>query len=147
MQPLKAGATIGILGGGQLGRMLAQAAARLGLQCHIFSSEADACSLQVVRRSTLADFSDKAALEAFAKGCDVITYEFENVPAPAALFLATQKPVFPDPRILETIQDRLLEKTFIRNLRIPTATFAPAINHWFLRKKGRSHFKGSFFSF
>jgi 5-(carboxyamino)imidazole ribonucleotide synthase len=125
MQPLRPGATIGILGGGQLGRMLAQAAARLGLQCHVFSSEADACSFQVVQRSMLADFSDKAALEEFARGCDVITYEFENVPAPAALFLAKQKPVLPDPRILETTQDRLLEKTFIRKLRIPTAAFAP----------------------
>lgn len=125
MRPLKPGATIGILGGGQLGRMLAQAAARLGLQCHVFSSEPDACSFQVVQRSTLGEFSDEAALEKFARDCDVITYEFENVPAPAASFLARHKPVLPNPRILETTQDRLIEKTFIRKLRIPTAAFAP----------------------
>jgi 5-(carboxyamino)imidazole ribonucleotide synthase len=125
MRPLKPGATIGILGGGQLGRMLAQAAARLGLQCHVFSSESDACSFQVVQRSTRADFSDKAVLKKFAESCDVITYEFENVPASAAMILAAHKPVLPDPRILETTQDRLLEKTFVRKLRIPTAAFAP----------------------
>jgi 5-(carboxyamino)imidazole ribonucleotide synthase len=124
MQPLKPGATIGILGGGQLGRMIAQAAAQLGLQCHVFSSEPDACSFQVVQRSTLADFSDEAALEAFARGCDIITYEFENVPARAAQFLARHKPVLPDPKILETTQDRLLEKNFVTGLKIPTSPFA-----------------------
>lgn len=129
MRPIKPGATIGILGGGQLGRMLAQAAARLGLQCHVFSSEPDACSFQVVQRSTLANFSDEAALDKFARDCDVITYEFENVPAQAAKFLSERKPVFPDPGILETTQDRLLEKTFLRKLRIPTAAFAPVADH------------------
>lgn len=124
MQPLKPGATVGILGGGQLGRMLAQAAAQLGLQCHVFSSDPDACSFQVVQRSTLADFSDKTALKKFAESCDVITYEFENVPAPAAAFLANLKPVLPDPGILATTQDRLVEKTFVRKLRIPTVPFA-----------------------
>jgi 5-(carboxyamino)imidazole ribonucleotide synthase len=128
MQKLKPGATIGILGGGQLGRMLAQAAARLGLRCHVYSSEADACSFQVVQRATLADFSDQTALEKFAHGCDVITYEFENVPASAALFLAARKPVLPDPKVLETTQDRLIEKNFIKKLRIPTASYV-AVNN------------------
>ena len=124
MKMLKPGSTIGILGGGQLGRMLAQAAATLGLQCHIFSSEADACSFQVVQRATLGDFADQSALEKFARDCDVITYEFENVPASAAEFLAQRKKVLPDPKVLETTQDRLIEKNFIRDLRIPTAPYA-----------------------
>jgi 5-(carboxyamino)imidazole ribonucleotide synthase len=121
---LKPGATIGILGGGQLGRMLAQAAARLGLKCHVFSSEADACSAQVVPRFTRAEFSDHAALEKFAQDCDVITYEFENVPAESAAFLAARKPVLPDPTVLATTQDRLIEKSFVADLGIPTALFA-----------------------
>lgn len=124
MRALKPGATIGILGGGQLGRMLAQAAARLGFQCHVFSSEADACSFQIVQQSTLADFSDHAALEKFARQCDVITYEFENVPSLVASFLAKRKTVLPDPKVLETTQDRLLEKEFIQSLKIPIAPFA-----------------------
>ncbi len=124
MAPLKPGATIGILGGGQLGRMLAQAAARLGLQCHVFSSESDACSFQVVRRATLAEFSDEQALAKFAADCDVITYEFENVPAEAASFLAARKPVLPDPKVLETTQDRFVEKSFVAGLGIATAPFA-----------------------
>ena len=124
MQVLKPGSTIGILGGGQLGRMLAQAAAKLGLQCHVYSSERDACSFQVVQRATLAGFADHAALERFARDCDVITYEFENVPASAAAFLAKHTPVLPDPEVLETTQDRLIEKNFVRNLDIATAPYA-----------------------
>jgi 5-(carboxyamino)imidazole ribonucleotide synthase len=125
---LKPGATIGILGGGQLGRMLALAAARLGLECHVFSSERDACSFQVASRATWAEFSDEAALEAFARDCDVITYEFENVPATAAAFLAARKPVLPDPKVLETTQDRLVEKDFVARLRIGTAPYAAVGN-------------------
>jgi 5-(carboxyamino)imidazole ribonucleotide synthase len=122
---LEPGATIGILGGGQLGRMLAQAAARLGLHCHIFTPESDSCALEVVRRSTIAEYSDIAALDAFAADCDVITYEFENVPAECAAFLKKRKPVFPDPSVLENTQDRLIEKDFIASLKIPTAPYAP----------------------
>ena len=122
---LKPGATIGILGGGQLGRMLALAAARLGLQCHIYSSEEDACSFQVVQRATRAEFSDEAALEAFARDCDVVTYEFENIPVECAAFLAARKPVFPDPKVLAKTQDRFVEKSFIASLGIGTAPFAP----------------------
>jgi 5-(carboxyamino)imidazole ribonucleotide synthase len=121
---LSPGATIGILGGGQLGRMLAQAAARLGLRCHVYSSESDACAFDVVRRSTLASFSDEAKLAQFAKECDVITYEFENVPAEAASFLAARTPVLPDPKVLATTQDRLIEKQFLVSLGIETAKFA-----------------------
>lgn len=121
---LKPGATVGILGGGQLGRMLALAAARLGLRCHVYSSEEDACSFQVVQRATRAEFTDHAALEAFARDCDVITYEFENVPAECATFLAARKPVLPEPTVLARTQDRLIEKTFLSDLGIATAPFA-----------------------
>ena len=122
---LTPGATIGILGGGQLGRMLALAAARLGFNCHIYSPERDSCAFQVVRNHTCAPYEDPSALRRFAEAVDVITYEFENVPAKTAAFLERRKPVLPDPRVLETTQDRLIEKDFLRNLKIATAPYAP----------------------
>jgi 5-(carboxyamino)imidazole ribonucleotide synthase len=121
---LKPGATIGILGGGQLGRLLAQAASQLGLHCHILAPETDSCAFEVVRRTTIADYADRAALDAFAQDCDVITYEFENVPAQTAAFLSARKPVLPDPKVLALTQDRLLEKDFLKRLKIPTAPYA-----------------------
>ncbi len=121
---LKPGATIGILGGGQLARMLALAAARLGLKCHVFAPEPDSCGFGVVRRATLAEYSDLAALSRFAEEVDVITYEFENVPADTAAFLASRKPVLPDPAVLATTQDRLIEKDFVTSLGIATAPYA-----------------------
>ena len=124
-QPLKAGATIGILGGGQLGRMLSQAAAKLGLHCHVYAPEKDSCAFEVVRRATVADYLDKKALEIFARDCDVITYEFENVPAECAAFLKSRKPVLPDPSVLENTQDRLIEKDFIAAQKIAVAPYAP----------------------
>jgi 5-(carboxyamino)imidazole ribonucleotide synthase len=122
---LNPGATIGILGGGQLGRMLALAAARLGLHCHIYSPEKDSGAFEVVRASTCASYDDEGALGRFAGSVDVITYEFENVPARTAAFLAKRKPVLPDPRVLELTQDRLVEKNFISGLKIATAPYAP----------------------
>ncbi len=122
---LKPGSTIGILGGGQLGRMLALAAARLGLHCHIYSPEKDSGAFEVVRASTCAAYEDEAALARFANAVDVITYEFENVPAATAAFLAKRKPVYPDPHVLELTQDRLVEKNFISNLKIAVAPYAP----------------------
>jgi 5-(carboxyamino)imidazole ribonucleotide synthase len=121
---LAPGATIGILGGGQLGRMLALAAARLGLKSHVFCPDPQAPAFDVVRRETLADYGDEGALDRFAEAVDVITYEFENVPAEAAKFLAARKPVLPDPAVLATTQDRLAEKTFVAGLQIRTAPFA-----------------------
>jgi len=118
-------ATVGILGGGQLGRMLAMAAAKLGLRCQVFCPTADAPACQVVAHSLKADYTDTAALEAFAHSTDVITYEFENVPAAAAAFLAARRPVLPDPEVLATTQDRLVEKTFLAASQIATAPFAP----------------------
>ena len=121
---LRPGATIGILGGGQLGRMLALAAARLGFLCHIYAPEADSPAFDVVRHSTSAAYDDHDALARFAAAVDVITYEFENVPAETASFLATRKPVLPDPRVLETTQDRLVEKDFVARLGIATPRYA-----------------------
>jgi 5-(carboxyamino)imidazole ribonucleotide synthase len=121
---LNPGATIGILGGGQLGRMLALAAAPLGLNCHIYSPDKDSCAFDVVSRSTCASYEDEAALARFADAADVITYEFENVPAGTAGFLAKRKPVLPDPRVLEITQDRLVEKDFLKGLKIGTAPYA-----------------------
>ena len=122
---LKTGATIGILGGGQLARMLALAAAPLGLRCHVYAPEKDSCAFEFVHAYTCADYEDEDALAGFADAVDVITYEFENVPARTAAFLSTRKQVAPDPRVLETTQDRLEEKNFISALKIATAPYAP----------------------
>ena len=121
---LEAEATIGILGGGQLGRMLALAAARLGFRCHVFAPNPDSPAFDVVHRVTCADYTDTEALDRFAADVDVVTYEFENVPAETAAFLAARVAVVPDPSILATTQDRLAEKNFVASLGIPTALFA-----------------------
>jgi 5-(carboxyamino)imidazole ribonucleotide synthase len=121
---LAPGATIGILGGGQLGRMLALAAARLGFKCHIFAPNPDSPAFDVVHRVTCADYGDTQALDRFAADADVVTYEFENVPAEAATFLAARVPVLPDQNVLATTQDRLAEKDFVAALGIGTAPYA-----------------------
>ena len=121
---LKPGDTIGILGGGQLGRMLAMAAARLGLRCQVFAPDPDSPAFDVVLNATCAEYADVEALELFANDVDVITYEFENVPAAAAMILAARRPVLPDRKILETTQDRLAEKDFVKRLGIGTADYA-----------------------
>jgi 5-(carboxyamino)imidazole ribonucleotide synthase len=121
---LKPGDTIGILGGGQLGRMLAMAAARLGLRCQIFSPDPESPAFDVVLNATCAEYADVEALEVFANDVDVITYEFENVPASAALVLSARRPVLPNRKILETTQDRLAEKDFVTRLGIGTADYA-----------------------
>ena len=121
---LKPGDTIGILGGGQLGRMLALAAARLGLKAQIFSPDPESPAFDVVQNATCAEYADVEALELFASDVDVITYEFENIPASAALILAARRCVLPDPSVLETTQDRLAEKNFVQSLGIATARYA-----------------------
>ena len=122
--PLGPDATIGILGGGQLGRMLALAAARLGFKCHVFCPDSHSPAFDVVRSVTEADYLDFAALDRFAADVDVVTYEFENVPAETATFLSARKPVLPDPNVLAITQDRLTEKEFVTSLGIGTAKFA-----------------------
>ena len=105
--------------------MLALAAAPLGLRCHVYSPEKDSCAFDVVHAQTCASYEDEVGLGRFAGAVDVITYEFENVPAKTAAFLARRKPVLPDPQVLETTQDRLVEKNFISSLKIATAPYAP----------------------
>jgi len=118
------GETIGILGGGQLGRMLAMAAAQLGYRCHVFTPEEDSIAAEVSAAFTCADWTDTEALARFAADCSVVTYEFENVPVTPLLALGTV-PLHPHPRALETAQDRLSEKQFIIGLGGVPAPFAP----------------------
>ena len=121
---LPPGSTIGILGGGQLGRMLSVAAARLGLRCHIYDPSPDPPAADVAHAVTTAPYSDSAALAAFAKCVDVITYEFENIPTTALDTLERLKPIRPNRTALATSQDRLTEKAFLRGLGLQTAPFA-----------------------
>src|ERR1700752_3958944 len=100
-QTIAPGSTIGILGGGQLGRMTALAAAHLGYRCHVFADEADSTTGQVCGAATVADFTDEEALDRCASAVDIATFEFENVPAAAVRRIAALKPVLPRPEILE----------------------------------------------
>ncbi len=118
--------TLGILGGGQLGRMSALAAAKLGIHTHIFCPEENCPASQVTDRFTLANYEDLKALKAFADQVDVITYEFENIPLETVDFLSQHKPVYPDRNLLEVSQNRLKEKKFLNDIGIPTAPWAPA---------------------
>jgi 5-(carboxyamino)imidazole ribonucleotide synthase len=117
-------ATIGIVGGGQLGRMSAMAAARLGYRCHVLTPEPNSPAGQVCAGVTIGDYEDPAALRAFAEAVDVITFEFENVSAEGLDLLASLKPVRPSPAILRISQDRIAEKTFLRDAGVPTAPWA-----------------------
>lgn len=122
--PLKPGATIGILGGGQLGRMMATAAARLGLKCHIYCPDPASPAFDVAAARTVADYGDERALRQFAAAVDLVTYEFENVPARTAAVLAETCPLYPDARALAVSQDRLAEKRFLAGAGIAVAAFA-----------------------
>ncbi|MEO1281570.1 MAG: 5-(carboxyamino)imidazole ribonucleotide synthase [Pseudomonadota bacterium] len=120
---LKAGATIGILGSGQLGRMLAIAAAKLGYRTHIYA-DVSGPAFDVAAQHTIAPYEDLGRMTAFANTVDVVTYEFENVPLGAAAAAQTATEVRPNPRALEVAQDRLVEKRFIDDLSIPVPAFA-----------------------
>ena len=120
---LKAGSTIGILGGGQLGRMLAMAAARLSYRVAIFDPDKNAPAAQVANAHIVAAYDDAAALQAFAKQCDVVTYEFENVPVAAANLIEEIAPVYPKPNALEAAQDRVTEKRSLNTIGVETAPF------------------------
>lgn len=123
-EPLPARSTIGIIGGGQLGRMLAMAAARLSFRTVILEPGADCPAAQVANRQIAADYDDIDALEELSEACDVITYEFENVPVSAAAHLTGSVPVYPPPKALEVSQDRLVEKNFLNEAGLQTASFA-----------------------
>ncbi len=118
------GETIGILGGGQLGRMLGIAAAQLGYRCHVYAPERNSIAAEVCAAFTCAPWDDTAALGAFAADCAVVTYEFENVPVPAPETFGGV-PLVPHPRALEIAQDRLTEKRFAESLGGRAAAFAP----------------------
>ena len=122
MSPLPPGARIGILGGGQLGRMLSMAAARLGYRTHIFEP-GDAPAAQVADALTTASYEDSDALRAFAASVDIVTYEFENVPAAALDLIEATASIRPGRAALEISQDRLTEKQFLRDLGLATAPF------------------------
>jgi 5-(carboxyamino)imidazole ribonucleotide synthase len=122
--PLPPGSTIGVLGGGQLGRMLAMAAARLGFRTHVFAPDAESPAFEVAFAQTVAGYDDAPALDDFARRCAVVTYEFENVAVAAVERLAAILPVRPGARALEVSQDRLAEKRFLRGLGVATADFA-----------------------
>ncbi len=123
-QPLPANATIGILGGGQLGRMTALAAAPLGYRCHIYDPDAEGGpAAQVSFAMTSAAWDDWAALDAFAKAVDVVTYEFENVPVSTVEYLMERVAVRPGPKALEVAQHRVVEKSFARDHGLETAQF------------------------
>ncbi|NLR99665.1 5-(carboxyamino)imidazole ribonucleotide synthase [Rhizobium sp. P38BS-XIX] len=115
--------TIGIIGGGQLGRMLAMAAARLNFRTVVLEPQEDCPAAQVANEQIVASYDDPSALAELARRCDVVTYEFENVPVSAAEELASQVTVYPPPKALEMAQDRLIEKQFINGCGIPTARF------------------------
>ncbi len=124
IEPLASGAVIGILGGGQLGRMLSVAAARLGFRCHIYEPGAECPAGHVAWKTTTAPYEDAAALGAFARGVDVVTYEFENVPTSALDLIESEVPIRPGRIALATSQDRLSEKEFLAALGLATAPFA-----------------------
>jgi 5-(carboxyamino)imidazole ribonucleotide synthase len=123
--PLPPNATIGLVGGGQLGRMSALAAARLGYRCHILTREKDSPASQVSAAATISDYHEPEGLRRFAAAVDVISFEFENVSAEGLDLLASLKPVRPSPEILRISQDRILEKTFLNRNGITTAPWAP----------------------
>ncbi len=124
MNRLPPGATIGILGNGQLGRMLALASARLGYKAHVFGPDADSPAEQVAAVSTVAAYDDTAALVGFAAAVDAVTFEFENVPVKTVENLDTRLRVRPGPRVLEIAQDRIKEKRFFASIGAATPSWA-----------------------
>jgi 5-(carboxyamino)imidazole ribonucleotide synthase len=123
--PLPPNATIGLVGGGQLGRMSAIAAARLGYRCHILTRETDSPAAQVAHAVTISDYSDPVSLRSFAEAVDVISFEFENVSAEGLDLLASLRPVRPAPAVLRISQDRVDEKTFLNSIGVATAPWVP----------------------
>ena len=122
--PLPQGARIGILGGGQLGRMLSVAASRLGFLTHIYEPGANPPAAQVADQCTTASYEDTKALRAFAESVDVITYEFENIPTDALDVLEAIKPIYPNREALRVSQDRITEKDYLNDLGLTTAPYA-----------------------
>ena len=125
---LAPGSVIGILGGGQLGRMTALAAARLGYRCHVFTDEPDGPGAQVMPLATVAGLDDAEALKRFARQVDVVTYENENIPLAAVDAVLAQTQVLPGRDVLEIAQDRLREKDWLRSIDVETASYREVVN-------------------
>jgi 5-(carboxyamino)imidazole ribonucleotide synthase len=121
---VRPGMIVGILGGGQLGRMLSLAAAEMGLSCHVYCPDPKSPAFAVSAARTIAPYEDEAALAAFAGSVDIVTFEFENVPAATARYVAERVAVFPGAASLELAQDRFAEKGLMAELGIPVAPFA-----------------------
>ncbi|WP_187428309.1 N5-carboxyaminoimidazole ribonucleotide synthase [Roseobacter fucihabitans] len=132
--PLSSGATIGILGGGQLGRMLSVAAARLGFKTHVFEPGGEPPAAQVAHRLTTAPYTDADALARFAQSVDIVTYEFENIPTSALNIIEKYVQIRPGREALRVSQDRLSEKQFLQNLGLTVAPFADVPDHDALEK-------------
>ena len=122
---LAPGDTIGILGGGQLGRMLAMAAAQLGFKCHVYSDASNSPAFAVADKQTVGGYDDQKALDAFGRSIEVATFEFENVPAEALAVILKHAPVHPSPEALASAQDRLVEKEFLTRHGVAVAPFQP----------------------
>lgn len=122
--PIGPGNIVGILGGGQLGRMLALAAAEMGMSCHVYCPDPKSPAFAVAAARTVAPYDDEDALQAFAGSVDVVTFEFENIPTATAAFVAARVPLFPGVASLEATQDRLLERRLMESLGIAVAPFA-----------------------
>ncbi|MEQ9609698.1 MAG: 5-(carboxyamino)imidazole ribonucleotide synthase [Kiloniellaceae bacterium] len=133
-RPLSPGATIGILGSGQLGRMAALAAARLGYRCHVYGPEADAPANQVCDAATVAAYDDVAALTRFAEAVDVVTFEFENIPLATVEVLEKLAPLRPGAAVLSICQHRLREKDFCNGVSVPTTAYRAAEDVGSLRR-------------
>ena len=114
---------LGILGGGQLGMLLAQAANKIGIETFVYTDSDDSPAINYSQKSLIQSYDDLETLGRFIKECDVITFEFENIPFDTLNYILKDKPVFPSPHINQIIQDRLLEKKFINNLNIKTTDF------------------------
>ncbi|CAA9421750.1 MAG: N5-carboxyaminoimidazole ribonucleotide synthase, partial [uncultured Phycisphaerae bacterium] len=126
MNPIPPGSTVGVLGSGQLGRMFAIAARQMGYRVHTFSPDSDTPTGQVADVEVTASYDDLDAVRAFARGVSVVTFEFENVPAPTAAAAAEFAPVRPGGAVLHTTQHRLREKTFLSKHGFPVAPFRHA---------------------
>jgi 5-(carboxyamino)imidazole ribonucleotide synthase len=120
--------TLGILGGGQLGRMSAMAAKKLGIRAVIYTPEKDSPASQVADETIVAAYEDRKSLEKFSEKVEVISYEFENIPVETVEYLTKFKPVYPEKNVLEVAQDRIREKSFLNSIGIATARWEHAEN-------------------
>lgn len=127
LKPILPGACVGVLGSGQLGRMLGMAARRMGYRVATLSPDSNSPTGQIAEREWVADYESHQALDEFARFVDVVTFEFENVSAESVARLSAQKPVFPRAAVLRTAQNRLAEKNFLRSIGTPVAPFAEVL--------------------